>query len=77
MVPSKEEQSHLIEKYFNFGDDTNYKFCTDPRYGLAAACAGWDKDVVKSFLEKCMSIPDAPLQYVAKNSLNRKYVKLR
>ena len=77
MVPTKEEQSEIISKYINFGDDTDYKYYTDPRYGLAAACAGWDQNIVKDFLEKCMIVPDAPLKYVAKNSLKQKYIKLR
>ena len=51
----------------------------DPRYGLAAACAGWDKQLTKEFLEHCLATAngDTPLEYVAENSLKGKYVKLR
>ena len=77
VVPNIEEQTKIIEKYFHFGDGIDYRYFSDPRYGLAAACAGWDKDLVKPFLEYCLTKPDAPLKYVAQNSLNGKYVKLR
>ena len=49
----------------------------DPRYGLAAACAGWEKHLTKDFLEHCLATGDAPLKYVSENSLKGKYVKLR
>lgn len=49
----------------------------DPRYGLAAAAAGWKLELVKEFLEKCLQVDDEPLKYVASNSLKSKYVKLR
>lgn len=49
----------------------------DPRYGLAAACAGWDRHLTKVFLEHCLSTGDTPLKYVSENSLKGKYVKLR
>lgn len=77
MRPSIQEQEKIIHKYFSFGDDTDYRYFTDPRYGLAAACAGWEAGVVKPFLEYCIEKDDAPLIYVAKNSLMAKYVKLR
>jgi hypothetical protein len=50
---------------------------TDPRYGLAAACAGWDRQLTRDFLEHCLATGDTPLKYVAENSLKGKYVKLR
>ncbi len=51
----------------------------DPRYGIAAACAGWDKQLTKDFLEYCLTTAngDTPLEYVSENSLKGKYVKLR
>ena len=76
VVPEFEEQKLFIEMCFDFGDNKE-KYFSDPRYGLAAACAGWDLDVCKDFLEKCLMINDIPLNYVAKNSLKSKYVKLR
>ena len=53
-------------------------FC-DPRYGIAAACAGWDRQLTKDFLEHCLASAngDTPLEYVSENSLKGKYVKLR
>jgi hypothetical protein len=77
MTPSINDQKRIIGKYFNFGDNTDYRYYTDPRYGLAAACAGWDKEIVKGFLNHCITTGDAPLKYVSQNSLKGKYVKLR
>lgn len=77
MVPSKKDQAKIIETFYYFGDKIDRRYFTDPRYGLAAACAGWSIEVVKPFLNYCLTIADAPLNYVAKNALERKYVKLR
>jgi hypothetical protein len=77
MLPSEEEQAKIIEIFYHFGDDIDRRYFTDPRYGLAAACAGWNKAIVADFLEYCLTIPDAPLNHVAKNALIGKYVKLR
>jgi hypothetical protein len=77
VVPTFEEQKAIIDKYFYFGTHTDYRYCSDPRYGLAAACAGWDSSIVESFLKNCLTIPDAPLKYVSENSLKKKYVRLR
>jgi hypothetical protein len=49
----------------------------DPRYGLAAAAAGWRKELVERFLSNCLESNNEPLKYVAANSLKGKYVKLR
>lgn len=51
----------------------------DPRYGLAAACAGWDIQLTNDFLIHCLATADGdtPLKYVSENSLKGKYVKLR
>ena len=50
----------------------------DPRYGLAAACAGWDRQLTKDFLEHCLATADSdtPLKYVSENSLKEKDVKI-
>lgn len=77
MKPELDVQRKIIDLFFNFGDKIDRKYLTDPRYGLAAACAGWDQSICESFLKYCLSINDAPLNYVAKNSLKQKYVKLR
>jgi hypothetical protein len=50
---------------------------SDPRYGLAAACAGWDKELTKEFLKHCVLTGDAPVKYAAEHSLKGKYVRLR
>lgn len=49
----------------------------DPRYGLAAAAAGWKKELVEEFLLDCLKSSNEPLKYVAANALKGKYVKLR
>ncbi|MCA6445110.1 MAG: hypothetical protein IM571_09475 [Chitinophagaceae bacterium] len=77
MVPPIEEQEKIIKKYFHFGDGIDYRYFSDPRYGLAAACAGWDKEIVRDFLNHCIATGDVPLKYVSENSLKGKYVKLR
>ncbi len=77
VIPNVEEQKKIIDKYFDFGSDIDFRYFSDPRYGLAAACAGWDTAVVQAFLEHCLTVPDAPLKYVAQNSLKKKYVRLR
>jgi|688.fasta_scaffold750265_1 hypothetical protein len=77
VVPSAVEQELIIIKYFKFGDNTDYRYFTDPRYGLAAACALWKQETVSAFLKKCITINDAPLKYVAENSLKGKTSKLR
>ncbi|MDR5591674.1 hypothetical protein [Christiangramia sp. SM2212] len=76
MSSSIETQNEIIEKCFDFGKDRGDGY-TDPRYGLAAACAGWKSSKVPLFLNECLNSGDAPLEYVAKNSLKGKYVKLR
>lgn len=76
MIPSIEDQKKIIDKYFYFGEGIP-SYATDPRYGLVAACAGWDEKITRKFLEYCLTINDAPLKYVTQNSLKRKYVKLR
>lgn len=52
---------------------------SDPRYGLAAACPGWDPKLTRDFLEHCVETAggDRPLVYVATRALAGKYVKLR
>lgn len=77
MWPSEKDQAKIIEIFYHFGDNIDRRYFTDPRYGLAAACAGWNKTIATNFLNYCLNIPDAPLNYVARNSLMDKYVKLR
>jgi hypothetical protein len=77
MVPPDNQQVNIIKLCWDFGINRNTKAFTDPRYGLAAACAGWEVPSAKQFLEHCLESDDVPLNYVANNSLKGKYVKLR
>ena len=83
MQPNETQIKELIKLSWNLhkhkdrvGHEGGY---CDPRYGLAAACAGWDKQLTKDFLEHCLATADGdtPLEYVSENSLKGKYVKLR
>lgn len=76
IVPSIQNQSKIIELCWDAGKDRP-KGCTDPRYGLAAASAGWKSEKVICFLNHCLNSDDVPLIYVSKNSLNGKYAELR
>ncbi len=76
MVPISKDQQEIISLCWDFGVDRP-KGCTDPRYGLAAACAGWEPEITTSFLEHCIKSEDVPLVYVAENALKKKYVRLR
>jgi len=76
MHPSKEDINTIITKCWDFGIKRD-KGYVDPRYGLAAACAGWDGETVSNFLIHCVETGDAPLKYVAENSLKKKFIKLR
>jgi len=76
MIPSLNDQEKLIEICWDLGSNREQGLA-DPRYGLAAACAGWSANRVDAFLEHCLESCDEGLKYVASNSLKRKYVKLR
>jgi hypothetical protein len=76
MLPSDEEIIQLIKLSEKVEFKVQPQF-DDPRYGLAAAAAGWRKDLVSDFLSDCLLSSDEPLKYVAANALKGKYVKLR
>lgn len=76
MHPNEKDIFTIIKSVWDFGIKREMG-TVDPRYGLAAACAGWDRRLVSDFLHHCIATGDAPLKYVAMNSLNGKYVKLR
>jgi hypothetical protein len=81
MQPDENQIKELIKLSWDLHkhkDRLGYEnsYC-DPRYGLAAACAGWDRQLTKGFLEHCFATGDTPLKYVSENSLKGKYVKLR
>jgi hypothetical protein len=48
----------------------------DPRSGLAAACAGWDPELTRGFLEHCIATGDEPLRRVAEAALEGRYARL-
>jgi hypothetical protein len=76
MLASDEDILELIKLSQKPEMDVSPQF-DDPRYGLAAAAAGWKKELTESFLLNCLQAKDEPLKYVAANSLKGKYVKLR
>ncbi|HRH36928.1 MAG TPA: hypothetical protein PK760_01200 [Flavobacteriales bacterium] len=76
MIPSLEDQERILTTCWKLGANRQ-KGLADPRYGLAAACAGWKAPSVRAFLEDCLATGDVPLQYIANASLQNKYVKLR
>ncbi|HTO38301.1 MAG TPA: hypothetical protein VL021_07745 [Brumimicrobium sp.] len=76
MLLAELDIKELISHFWDFGRNRPRGY-VDPRYGLAAACAGWEPAIVKPFLQHCITTGDAPLKYVAENSLKQKYVKLR
>lgn len=76
MVPDVSVQDQILNKYWDLGRDRTVGL-TDPRYGLAAACAGWNSRLVRPFLLHCLESNDAPLIYVAEKALKGVYVKLR
>ena len=83
MMPPKEEIIELIQLSWDLhrhkdriGYEKNY---CDPRYGIAAACAGWDKELTIDFLNHCLAtaVDDPSLIAVAKKSIKGKYTTLR
>ncbi len=78
MIPPDDEINELVRLSWDLHKKKERGF-TDPRYGIAAACAGWKKELTEDFLKHCLDTAekDTPLKYVAENSLKGKYVKLR
>lgn len=54
MLPNNEDIKTIIKSTWDFGISREKGF-VDPRYGLAAACAGWDKEIVRDFLNHCIA----------------------
>ncbi len=80
MLPNENQINELIKLTWDLHKHKDYDSgYSDPRYGIAAACAGWDKNLTKDFLEHCIATANGntPLEYVSENSLKGKYVKLR
>ncbi len=75
MVPSAEEQKKLIAISHNLGFDFDDEGYSDLRYGLAAACAGWEAPIVNDFLVLCSVEGSEAVKYVALSSLKGQYVK--
>ena len=78
MIPTDTQIKELIELSWNLHKNKE-RGHTDPRYGIAAACAGWNPELTNGFLNHCLETAnnDTPLKYVAENSLKGKYVRLR
>ena len=76
MMPAMNDITQIINECWDFGRNRE-KGYVDPRYGLAAACAGWKRELVTKFLNHCIETGDTPLKHVAENSLKGKYIKLR
>jgi hypothetical protein len=83
MTPSSDEIIELVKLSWDLhrrkdriGNESGY---LDPRYGLALACAGWDKKLTTSFLSHCLATygKDISIKNVAENSLKGKYGKSR
>jgi len=83
MQPDENQIKELIKLSWDLhkhkdrlGHEGRYR---EPRYGLAATCAGWDRQLTNDFLEHCLATADrdTPLKYVSENSLKGEYVKLR
>lgn len=78
MTPSIEDLRLLIQSCKGFGLDRNASALSDPRYGLAAVCAGYSQDEsVRQFLNYCMDTGDEPVKHVASNALQGNAVRLR
>lgn len=80
MQPDESQIKELIKLSWNLNKHKDFEpGYGDPRYGIAAACAGWNRQITKDFLEHCLATAngDTPLEYVSENSLKGKYVKLR
>lgn len=83
MIPPQDQISEIITLSWDLhkhkdriGHENGY---LDPRYGLVAACAGWDKQLTVSFLNHCLATTtkDTSLKIIAENALKGKYSKLR
>lgn len=79
MMPPQEEITKIIELSWNLhghkdriGNENGYM---DPRYGLIVACAGWDIQLTKDFLNHCLltSGNDTSILKVVQNSLKGKF----
>ena len=76
MQPCASDVKTIIDFAWDFGINEE-KGYGDPRYGLIAACAGWDKSLVKDFLYHILTTTDfTNIRYIAENSLIGKYVRL-
>lgn len=72
LMLQEEEIKRLISLTENFPQKHEVGL-GDLRIGLACACAGWDKNLVSGFLERCFTSPDKQLGYAAEKALKKKY----
>lgn len=80
MMPSDEEINELIKLSWDLHrhkDRVGKEFgLMDPRYGLAFACAGWDRHLTRSFLDHCLdttSEKEPWMKVVVESSFKGKY----
>ncbi len=77
MIPISTEIEELVALSYNLHkhkDRRGTKLGSqDPRYGVAIACAGWDKKLTEKFLTHCLATGDAVMRRVAESSLKGKY----
>ena len=80
MMPSDQEIELLLQQAWNYHlHPEKTPGTSDPRYPLAAACAGWNPSLTKGFLLHCIDTANGEtgLVHVAQNSIKGKYVRLR
>lgn len=91
MIPDREDCKEIIKACWDINkhpDRIGSEYgLTDPRYYLAAACAGWDIQLTAGFLHHCISTAfnidrsgkpaeNKPLVDVCKKALSGKYVRV-
>lgn len=76
MITPDDEIQELIKLSWNL-HKKDKRGITNPRYSIAAAYTGWNKELTKKFLAHCLktAADDVPLKYVAGNSLKIKCVR--
>jgi HEAT repeat protein len=79
LVPSDEEIERILQLAEDPRADVEVQRFPNDRVGLrldvALAAAGWPRELVRPFLDRCLTIPDQGLQLAATNSLKGKYTK--
>jgi hypothetical protein len=77
LIPNDEQIGRILELAEDPRAENN-RYPNDRvglRLNVALAAAGWPRDLVRPFLDRCLAIPDKGLQLAASNSLKGKYTK--